>query len=203
MSKFTEVLKKAGLLEDEEGSAISEESLERIRRQTQDMLSGEGDALGAPLYPEDSGTDAALELPETLPLEGLLTVEEIYKQFNISSLEASIYKVDDFTKALPDNLPTDVKKQSVIGILKATNLKLEVLIEDGKYRTDVLNRALTSFSEETDNIVNQGNKDIEDLQSKIDEIKQKVNDRKKLQESQDSLVKDEVSRINSILNFLE
>lgn len=197
MSKFTEVMKKVGLLQEE--SSLPEDQLAQIRQHARQILaedSRDEEAAG-----QDTDT-LSIPAPDSLPVENLMTVEDVYREFAMDAMDCSIFKVDAFVKALPDNLPTDVKKQSVLGILKATGLDTAALLEDGRQRIEALGKASDSFTAETGNIVAEGTKEIEGLQQKIDEQKQRICDRKKLQENQTALLQEEMERIRRIVDFL-
>lgn len=198
MSMFADALKKVGFLHEE--GPLPEDELEKIKLHAKQMLDGEN--IPENMAAEPSVSAPEVQTPENLPVEGLLTVEAVYREFNMANLDCSIFKVDDFLNALPDNLPTDVKKQSVLGILNATGLDAEKLLEDGRQRMDALGKTMDCFSSETENAIAEAEKEIESLQAKIDQQKQNINDRKMLQENQETLIHDETTRIQGILNFL-
>jgi hypothetical protein len=141
---------------------------------------------------------------DVLELEGedFLTVEEVYTAAQLQDLSKSIFKVDEFSKVLPDNLPTDVKRQSVTGILTASGLSLDSLIEDAQKRLAVLNEVVTKTSQNTVDLVMEKEAEITKLLEAVDSLKQEINDRKTSQEKQNEIVETEKGKINQILKFV-
>ncbi|MFW6008232.1 MAG: hypothetical protein ACOCP8_03105 [archaeon] len=135
-------------------------------------------------------------IPEDMNVEGLVEIEEVYEKYNLIDQTKSIFKVDEFSKTLPDSLPTDVKRQSVMGILQASGLVVTDLLDDSNERIDALKGVLLAFSGETDDIINSNNEEITKLETKIDELKRT----QRFQEMYDSM--DELKRPKSVDKLL-
>lgn len=135
-------------------------------------------------------------------LAGLIQIDEIYVQSGLEDKSKSIFKVDEFSKVLPDTLATDAKRQSVIGILAASGLQVDGLRDDAAQRIGAIDSVMSQFEDQTNAIVNAGVEEITRLTAEIDRIKTEINDRKTLQEKQEKIAQEEVSKIEEIVKFL-
>lgn len=149
-------------------------------------------------------TSAEVESVATFDLgdEDFLLVEEVYEKSNLSDLTKSIFKVDEFSKVLPDSLPTDAKRQSVIGILSASNLQVYTLVEDAEQRIEALNAVKSTTNKNTADIIAANEIKINELLEQIDNLKHENNDRKNSQEKQDEILVEEINRIEEIKKFI-
>ena len=133
----------------------------------------------------------------------LLKITEIYKNYDISTDGInSLSIVESFQKALPDYLPTDVKRQSILNIIESSNVKVGNLINDGIEKLNCLNEFSKSFSNESNEVVSNFEKEIKKLNEKINNYKTAIDNMKKLQTEQEFTVKYEMEKINNILQFI-
>lgn len=147
------------------------------------------------------------QMEEVLPVidlggEDFLLVEDVYEKANIADLSKSIFKVDEFSKVLPASLPTEAKRQSVIGILAASNLAVDTLVADADNRIAALKSVKQTTGENTANIISTNEARIAELLAEVDNLKQQNNDRLAAQEKQDDLMDAEVNRVNEIKKFI-
>lgn len=189
MSRKKTLLERMGLVEPEE-EFNQDELIESLQQQSQEIDE---------LISENEAPLASLEFGED---EDFLTVSEVYDKAGISNLDKSIFKVEEFGNNLPDNLPSDVKRQSVIGILTVSGLELEGLFADAEYRINALKEVSTVTTEKSSLVIVEKEQEIADLLNKIDSLKQGVFDRKKSQEIQDELIDKELVKISQILKFI-
>jgi hypothetical protein len=134
--------------------------------------------------------------------EDFLTVEELYEKAGLADTSKSIFKVEEFSKVLPENLPTDVRRQSVIGILTASGLELDGLLEDANQRLDSLEGLLSVTSQNTVEFITEKETEISELLQRVDSLKQLINDRKSSQEQQNKIAQEEQGKINEIVKFV-
>ncbi|MDF2672272.1 MAG: hypothetical protein K0R09_537 [Clostridiales bacterium] len=133
-----------------------------------------------------------------------LDINEIYSKFGPSTKDTNtIYIIDSFLKALPDNLPSDIKLQSVLGIIDASKMDIEQLLNDGDKRLEVLSQFFKNFMDRNDKVINENEREISILTEKINHHNKIIEGRKKLQEEQKSVVKFEVQKIENIINFVQ
>lgn len=150
---------------------------------------------------EINGTNP--EVPEGMNMEDLITVDTVYEKFNLADKSRSIFRVTEFEAALPGSLPTDVKKQTLIGILTTSGLKIDELVTDGESRVAALHSTLDGFTQETTDFVVNKEAEIADLQRQMDLAKEDINNRKLLQENQEKLINEEITNVEKVVNFIK
>lgn len=148
-------------------------------------------------------SDDLLDVPENLNLEGVSTVNEIYTSFNLDDITKSIFKVDEFSSVLPKELPTDIRKTSVLGILSTSNLDINDLLCDAENRINALRSTENAFDNETTQITTQCSEEITLLEDKINLLKTTINERKKAQEQQKEIIQQEIEKIEKIVKFIK
>jgi len=133
----------------------------------------------------------------------LLKVEEIYKNYDIDSQGInSLSIVESFQRALPDYLPADVKRQSILNIIASSSVKVENLVSDGNEKLKCLKDFSQLSANESNEIILKFENDIKKLDEKISSFNKAIEDMKKLQSEQDFSVKYEIGKINTILQFI-
>ncbi len=129
----------------------------------------------------------------------LLKIEEIYKNYDILTDGInSLSIVESFQKALPDYLPTDVKRQSILNIIASSNVRVESLLKDGNDKLGCLNDFSVAFTNESNEVISDFEKEIKMLTEKINKYKTAIDNMKKLHTEQDFTVKYEIEKINNI-----
>lgn len=133
-----------------------------------------------------------------------MDISEIYHKFGPSTSETNtVYIIDSFIKALPDNLPSDIKLQSVLGIISASKMDISQLLVDGNKRLEVLTQFFRNFMESNNNVIVENEQEIRILTEKINEHKKIIEGRKKLQEEQKSIIEFELQKIENIIDFVQ
>lgn len=133
----------------------------------------------------------------------LLKIDEIYKNYDISSEGInSLSIVESFQKALPDYLPTDVKRQSILNIIASSNVQVDSLLRDGNDKLGCLNEFSAAFTKESNEVIADFEKEIKKLTEKINNYKNAIDNMKKLHTEQDFTIKYEIEKINNILQFI-
>ena len=134
----------------------------------------------------------------------LLKIDEIYRNFDILTEGInSLAIVESFQKALPDYLPTDVKRQSILNIIASSNVKVDNLLKDGNDKLKCLNDFSDTFTKESNEVISDFEKEIRKLTEKINNYKTAIDNMKKLHTEQDFTVKYEIEKINNILQFID
>lgn len=151
----------------------------------------------------DLGLQSSMSEAENIPLsEGLMIPEDIYGKIQLSSGNNSIFKADEMAKKLPDSLSDEVKRQSLLGIIEVTGLNISSLMNDANERIMALKTVLQEFSSESSEIIKSSEDEIDQLSIKIKELKKMIDDRKKLQQDQESIINKELEYIISIVDFI-
>lgn len=173
---MTGILKKLGLVEEIEDSS-SRLSTDEIIKQSNELL---------------QESSSSVEVPESIDTSGLVSTDEVYEKFGLTDMEKSIFKVDEFRNTLPDSLPTQVQRETVLKVLNTSHLDIEELKGDAYKRLDALGATLDATKGDTDKIVEESKEKIKNLEEEIDKLKQTINDRQKLQEEQEKLAIEEI-----------
>lgn len=140
----------------------------------------------------------------TVKKKKLLKIEEIYKNYDVFSDGInSLSIVESFQKALPDYLPTDVKRESILNIIASSNVRLDSLVKDGNDKLNCLKDFSKSFNDESSEVILNFEYEINKLNEKIKNFKTAIDNMKKLQSEQDFTVKYEIDKINNILQFID
>lgn len=133
----------------------------------------------------------------------LLGITEIYNNFNVKSEGInSLFIIESFSKALPDYLPANVKRESVLNIISSSGLSLGSLITDGNVKLKYLKEFSQSFSEEIKNAHIKYEAEIQKLSAIIDNYHREINEIDALKEEQVSIVEYEIKRIDEIIQFI-
>lgn len=134
----------------------------------------------------------------------LLTIEEIYRNARLTAdNKRSIFIADIFLKTLPENLPVDIKRTSLLNILNVSSINIEELLTDAFQRIDSLNTVLENTVSTTDEISQKNDASIRELESRIEELKNVIEARRKFQEDQNTLIEYEIQKIINIVDFIK
>lgn len=149
----------------------------------------------APKYEEANGD---------ISLDTFNSAADIFKCYHLDKdNKQTVYILDEYAKALPNNLPLDLKGQSVVNIVRVSGLDIDALKRDGKNRITELEKYMDGFTRRTNDVINVCECEIAELEKKIANYKRMINERNNLQEKQRMTCEFEANRINEILNFVE
>lgn len=132
----------------------------------------------------------------------LISPDDVFKNANYIN-EQNIYKIQEFKNALPQTMSNELMKESVLGVLKASNLDVDELIKDGEKRIDILNSNISSLILEREEYVNLLLKEIEKLTEEINKNKDDINNKNIYTDKQETILTDEINKINEIINFIK
>ncbi len=133
-----------------------------------------------------------------------VAIGDIYSMHNLRNSEVNtIFMLGNFIKALPENLPSDVKQKSVMDILKASNADLKELLSDGETRLETLNEFIQDYEDSIVSVIDEYDKEINKLKELIVSYNEKMESRGKMLEDQKKAVQCEIERINNIINFFD
>ena len=133
----------------------------------------------------------------------LLYIEDIYMNYDIKTEGInSLSIIENFKRALPDYLPADVKRQSILNIIASSYVNIDSLINDGKGKLECLDDFLNSSTSESDLLISDFEKGIDNLNEKINNYKICIDNIKKMHKEQEYIVKYEIERLNDILEFV-
>jgi hypothetical protein len=133
-----------------------------------------------------------------------MTVNEIYSIYNIENSNVNtVFMLGNFINALPENLPYDVKKCSVLNIIEASNTDLNKLLSDGKKRLNALNKFGSDYYNSTSNTIGEYRTQIAKLKELINSYEEQIQLKENMLGEQNHIIKYETQKINSIISFFE
>lgn len=134
----------------------------------------------------------------------MLSIEDIYRNARLAGdSKRSIFIADIFLKTLPENLPVDIKRTSLLNILGVSNISIEELLTDAFQRIDSLNTVLENTVNTSEEIIKKNEATIRELESRIEELKNITEIRRKFQDDQNTLIEYEIQRIINIVDFIK
>lgn len=134
----------------------------------------------------------------------LLSIEDIYRNARLTlDTKKSIFMVDILSKTLPENLPIDVKRETVLSLMNVSDLKKDNLLNDAYQRIDTLNTVLEETVETSEEIIEKNNKTIDELKKRIEELESINEERLEFQQDQNTLIEYEIQKIINLVDFVK
>lgn len=134
----------------------------------------------------------------------LMTIDEIYRNSHLESeVKKTIFMTDVYLKAIPENLPLDIKRETVLNIMNVSNISLDDLLNDAYKRIDSLNTVLEETVSTTQEVFNRNDATIRELEKRIEDIKEINKNRKKFQEDQNTMIEYEIQKIINLVEFVK
>jgi hypothetical protein len=144
-------------------------------------------------------TEAVIDISK-VNVDTLIT--EVYAQNNLSDMTKSIFKVKELSDTLPTEMRTDIKKTTVLGILKVSGLNVDEIISDGMSRIVILDNAKIQIVSECDTKISDANIEIERLKGEIEEL-QKISALTEAEKNQSvQLIDSETLVIEALYKFI-
>jgi len=143
-------------------------------------------------------------LIESYEKNRLLSIDDIYRNARLTlDTKKSIFMVDILSKTLPENLPTDVKRGTVLSLMEVSELNKDSLLNDAYQRIDSLNTVMEETVETTETIINKNNMTVSELKKRISEL-EKINDeRVEFQKDQNTLIEYEIQKVINLVDFVK
>lgn len=200
MSKMMSVFEKLNLVEKVDTEAINKNNsqqdnsiYENEMEKTQDYKMEDTDY---------DNVSADYDLEQKNKFESNMTINEIYSEYDlINSNINTVFMLGNFINALPENLPNDIKKKTVMNIINASNTDLNNLITDGEKRLNVLKQFSDDFYSTIEASVSSYNTEIAKLTTLIEDYKEQISIKTNMLEEQNHVIKYEAQKINSIIDF--
>lgn len=154
---------------------------------------------------QESGIEEKLDvLIGAFEKNKLLTIDDIYKNYKlISEPNKTIFMGDILMKALPENLPIDIKRESVLSIMDVSNIEKDDLLNDAYKRIDALNTVLKDTVQNTEEMVLKNEASIKELDRRIEDLKKATEEKIKLKEDQNTIIEYEIQKIINIVEFIK
>lgn len=131
-----------------------------------------------------------------------MSINEIYSANNVdNNIMNTVFLLESYINALPQDLPYEVKKTSVINIVTATKSDLNHLLNEGEKRIKILNAFMNDFQQSLNAGIGEYKAEIFKLSKMIDEYKILIDEKETMLEEQKNIVKFEANKINNIIDF--
>jgi len=115
----------------------------------------------------------------------------------------NIFMADILLKALPENLPYDIKQKSVLNIMDASGIRADELLTDAYKRIDALNTVLEDTVQQTEDIISKNSETIDELKARIEQLEKINSERKSFEENQNTLIEYEIQKVISIVEVVK
>lgn len=134
----------------------------------------------------------------------MMTIDEIYRNAHLDNdVKKTIFMADVYLKAVPENLPIDIKRETVLNIMNISNISLDELLNDAYRRIDSLNTVLEETVATTQDVFNRNDATIRELEKRIEDLKEINKNRKKFQEDQNTMIEYEIQKIINLVEFVK
>lgn len=130
-------------------------------------------------------------------------VADIYEINDFNLTKESIFTAESFMKTLPAEMPKEIKRASVVGIIAAAGMDINRVINDGVNRLETLDAALKSMTMDNDAAIAIAQANIEALNSHIEDEKTVIFNINAEQEHIEKEINAECKRIIELLDFLK
>lgn len=215
MSKIMSVFEKLNLLEktDEETNSNSEGDNVNVQKEIESKGIKEdndenklecSETNADEHYIEDNNSQNENFGKKNFNKNTKVTIEEIYLSSNIENSNVNtIFMLGNFINALPESLPYEVRKKSLISIINSSNTDLKKLLSDGARRLDVLYQFSNDFGESTTDIIEDYKHKIAELKKQISDYEEQISVNENLLKEQNNMIKYETEKINNIIDFFD
>lgn len=134
--------------------------------------------------------------------EKKMMINEIYSIYGLENSDINtVFMLQNFINALPQNLPKDVIKESVINIINASKIDLNQLLSDGEQRLEVLGKVMDGYYNQTNKRIFEYKEEIAKLLSLISDAEGQIKIKENILEEQIFLIKCESQKIDGIIDF--
>lgn len=219
MAKIMSILEKYNLVEKgnkdkSEHTILNEEINIKISKENNNELSKNLKDENNILKIKTSDYNEKIEAPESIlkenhsistsdiEYENKMALNEIYSLYNLKDSNINtVYMLQNLINALPQDLPKDVVKQSVINIINASNIDLNELISDGEQRQSVLVKVMDGYNSEINNRIEEYKEEITKLSKLISNCQEQIKNKENMLEEQIHIIKYEAQKIDGIIDF--
>ena len=120
----------------------------------------------------------------------------------ISELERSIYKVEKFIRTLPNEMPQLTKKATVLGILEASGITIDEVLDDGANRRRILISVKSELDDSKHIQISEAEAEIEQLKAEIEKKNSDIYNAKAEMAAADERIMKEVDMIEQLEIFI-
>lgn len=155
------------------------------------------------MYVNDSSYE--YEESEEVVTEGVTQenlLSDIYMQNDKSDMSKSIFKVEELINSLPKEMPTDIKKATVLSILTSFGLTVDEVVADGLERCTIITNALQAIVNDNNSVIINNESAIEQKKIEIQELEKDNAERSAVIKNTEDKVDVEIKRIETLIKFV-
>lgn len=155
------------------------------------------------MYVNDSSYE--YEESEEVVTEGVIQenlLSDIYVHNNKSDMSKSIFKVEELINSLPKEMPTDIKKATVLSILTSFGLTVDEVVADGLERCVIVTNALQAIANDNNSVIINNEAAIEQKKIEIQELEKDNAERSSVIKNTEDKVDVEIKRIETLIKFV-
>jgi hypothetical protein len=197
MSKIMSVLEKLNLVE--------KDNSEKTNTSDNDCVYVQEELESKNIDENNVGENEDIKFSEKAHIKqnSKFTIQDIYTSNGIENSDINtVFMLENFINALPDSLPNEVRKKSVISIVASSNTNLNELIGDGVKRLDMLKQFSSDYYNSTINTIEEHKKNIAKLRNQINNYEDQIRFNETLLKEQSNMIMYEADKILSIINFM-
>lgn len=156
------------------------------------------------ISPSISNEDSVLsvQVPETQDIEPNDFVQKVYDDNGLSDISVSVYKISELIEALPENLTTKTKQDTIKGLMAALKLDTESIICDSDRRVEILSAGYKEIAEECQKKIDESKADIEKMKGCIEQANQVIDEANVKSKVIGDTVRLEISKIANLKEFI-
>ena len=198
------MFEKLNLVEKVDGQEGKVEEIVSEKAVEQPEIKKSEDEITVTKSSESTIEDKQPKIKVQFDLDSNMTIKEIYSSYDIENSDINtVFMLGNFINALPENLPYEVRKQSVMNIIQASKTDFRKLISDGEKRLSVINEFGEKYYNSTNNTIDGYKAEIIRLNNLINSYKEKIHKKETMLEEQNNIIKYETEKIINIINFFE
>ncbi|GCD10083.1 hypothetical protein [Clostridium tagluense] len=211
MSKIMSILEKCNLVEKVNVEKVKNTNLnEENTNQLSEVLNDENNIAKVQVIhhkeeikaPKPVIKKTSSEMETDMEYENKMMIDEIYSLHGLENSNINtVFMLQNLINALPQSLPKDVVKQSVINIINASNVDLNQLLSDGEKRLEILGKVKDGYYNQTNMRIVEYKKEIAKLSSLISNCQEQIKTKESMVEEQLYLIKCEAQKIDGIIDF--
>lgn len=152
--------------------------------------------------PEPVIKEKSCAMEPGIEYEKKMMINEIYSLYGLEkSSTNTVFMLQNLINALPQNLPKDVIKQTVLNIIDASKIDLNELLSDGQKRLEVLVKVMDGYSNQTNKDIAEYKEEIVKLTRLINSYQEQIKIKESMLEEQIQLIKYESQKIDGIIDY--
>lgn len=156
---------------------------------------------GSPVVANASRNIVPMDVPEEIPSDNSEVVAAVYSQFGL--VDSGVFKMEQLIKALPDEMPTATKQQSIKATLSVINEDPADLLSDAIERINALDSADVAYSSNRDEFIEKTNADIENMKKMIADAQKAISDITDQTATACTAIRNERTRVEGLKEFVE